>query len=85
MCVRRIDQDAASPINALESISYTDPMRSKNDDVAFGCQLLRPRGGAEISGKISQRLRSFLSLIRLWCDQRLTNDGQTYALRYRRL
>ena len=60
MCVRRIDQDAASPINTLESVSYTDPMRSKNDDVAFGCLLLRPGDGAwtEISDKISQCLRT---------------------------
>ena len=46
MCVRRFDQDAASPINTLESVSYTDPMRGKNDDVAFGCLPLRPSDGA---------------------------------------
>jgi hypothetical protein len=59
MCIRRIDQDAASPINTLESVSYTDPMRSKNDDVAFGRLLLRPGDGAwtEISNKIGQRRR----------------------------
>jgi hypothetical protein len=60
MCVRRIDQDAASPINTLESVSYTDPMRGKNDDVAFGCLMLRPGDGAwtEISDKISECLRT---------------------------
>ena len=60
MCVRRIDQDAASPINTLESVSYTDPMRGKNDDVALGSLLLRPGDGAwtEISDKISQCLRT---------------------------
>src|SRR5580700_3954727 len=36
MCVRRIDQDASSPINTLESVSYTDPMRGKNNNVALG-------------------------------------------------
>jgi hypothetical protein len=46
MCVRRIDQDAPSPINTLENVSYTDPMRGKNDDVAFGCLLLGPGDGA---------------------------------------
>jgi hypothetical protein len=60
MCVRRIDQDAASPINTLASVSYTDPMRDKNDDVASGCLLLRPGDGAwaDTSDKISRRLRS---------------------------
>jgi hypothetical protein len=59
MCVRRIDQDAASPINTLESVSYADPMRGKNDDVAFGCLLLRPGDGSwtEISDKIRQCFR----------------------------
>src|SRR5580698_8572783 len=36
MCVRRIDQDASSPINTIESVSYTDPMSGKNDDIALG-------------------------------------------------
>ncbi len=34
MCVRRIDQDAASPINPLESVTHIYPMRGENDDVA---------------------------------------------------
>jgi hypothetical protein len=60
MCVRGIDQDAASPINAQESIGYSDPVRGKNDDVALGCLLLRAGAGAwtEISDKISQCLRT---------------------------
>jgi hypothetical protein len=60
MCVRRIDQDAASPINALESVSHTDPMCGKNDDVALGSLLFRSGDCArtEISDKISQRLRT---------------------------
>ena len=54
MCVRSIDQDAASPINALESVSYSAPMYGENDDVALGCLLLRAGDGAstEISDKI---------------------------------
>src|SRR5580658_10793165 len=60
MCVRSIDQDAVSPINALECVDYSDPMRGKNDDVALGCLLLRAgdRAWTEISDKISQRLRT---------------------------
>src|SRR5580693_8743483 len=60
MCVRSIDQDAASPINVLESVSYSAPMYGENDDVALGCLLLRAGNGAwtEISDKISQRLRT---------------------------
>src|SRR5580704_1043224 len=60
MRVRRIDQDAASPINTLESVSYSDPMRGKKDDVALGCLLLRAGDGAwtETSDKISQCLRT---------------------------
>jgi hypothetical protein len=59
MCVRRIDQDAASPINTLESVSYADPMCGKNDDIAFCCLLLRAGDGswAEISDETSQCLR----------------------------
>jgi hypothetical protein len=59
MCVRRIDQDAASPINTLESVSYADPMRGKNNDVACCCLLLRPGDGswAEISDETSQCFR----------------------------
>ena len=58
MCVRRIDQDAASPINTLESVRYTDPMGSENDDVALGSLLFRPGDCArtEIGDKISQCL-----------------------------
>jgi hypothetical protein len=41
MCVRSIDQDAASPINTLESVSYSAPMNGENDGVALGCLLLR--------------------------------------------
>ena len=60
MRVRRIDQDASSPINTLESVSYTDPMRGKNDDIALGSLLLRPsdRVWTEISDKIHQCLRT---------------------------
>jgi hypothetical protein len=56
MCVRGIDQDAASPINALESVSYSAPMYGENDDVALGYLLLRAGDSAwtEISEKISQ-------------------------------
>src|ERR1700744_270571 len=42
MCVRRIDQDASSPIYSLKSVRHTDPMRGKNDDIAPGSLLLRP-------------------------------------------
>src|SRR5580698_10618360 len=41
MCVRRIDQDTASPIKTLESVSYPDPMCGKNRDVALGSLLFR--------------------------------------------
>src|SRR5580698_7133825 len=60
MCVRSIDQDAASPINTLESVSYSDPMCGKNDDIALGCLLLRAGDGArtKIIDKISQCLRT---------------------------
>src|ERR1700679_3817610 len=60
MCVRSIDQDAASPINALESVSDSAPMYGENDDVALDCLLLRAGDGAwtEISDKISQCLRT---------------------------
>ena len=60
MRVRRIDQDACSPIDTLESVSYADPMRGKNDDIALGSLLLRPGDGvwAEISDKINQCPRS---------------------------
>jgi hypothetical protein len=60
MCVRRIDQDAASPINTFESVSYTDPMCRKNDDVALGSLLFRSGDGAwpKISDKISQCFRT---------------------------
>src|SRR5580692_9425403 len=60
MCVRRIDQDAASPINTLESVSYTDPMCGKNDDVALGSLLFHSGDGAwtKISDKISQCFRT---------------------------
>src|SRR5580692_671071 len=59
MCVCSIDQDAASPINTLESVSYSAPMNGENDGVALGCLLLRAGDGAwtEISDKISQCLR----------------------------
>jgi hypothetical protein len=60
MCVRRIDQDAASPINTLESVSYTDPMCGKNDDVALGSLSFRSGDGAwtKISDKISECFRA---------------------------
>jgi hypothetical protein len=60
MCVRRIDQDASSAINTLESVGYTDPMRGKNDDIALGSLLLRPsdRVWTEISDKLTECLRS---------------------------
>src|SRR5580692_7563801 len=60
MCIRRIDQDASSPINTLESVSYTDPMSGKNDDIALSSLLLRPsdRVWTGISDKINQCLRS---------------------------
>jgi hypothetical protein len=87
MCVRRIDQDSSSPINALESVSYTDPMRGKNDDIALGSLLLRAgdRVGTEISDKNQPVSPDLWSLIRLWCDQQLTNGARTYTLPYRRL
>jgi hypothetical protein len=44
--VRRVDQDTASPIDILKSVSNTDPMRGKNHDVAIDCLLLRPGDGA---------------------------------------
>jgi hypothetical protein len=60
MCVRRIDQDAASPINPLESVTHIYPMRGENDYVAGGSLLLRPsdRVWTKISDKISQCLRT---------------------------
>jgi hypothetical protein len=60
MCVRRIDQDASSPINTLECVSYTHPMSGENNDVALGRLLPGPCDGAwtEIGGKISQCLRT---------------------------
>jgi hypothetical protein len=58
--VRRIDQDASSPIDIPESVSYTDPVRGKNDDIALGSFLLGPsdRVWTEISDKINQCLGS---------------------------
>src|SRR5580692_9654189 len=60
MCVRRIDQDASSPINTLECVSYTHPMSGENNDVALGRLIPGPRDGAwtEISDKLSQCLRT---------------------------
>ena len=87
MRVRRVDQDAASPINPLESIRHTDPSRGKNDDIAFGCLLLRPCDGAwaEIGDKIGQCGRTSGIRYNLWCVQRLSSDARTCLLRYRLL
>jgi len=56
MCVRSIDQDAASPINTLESVSYSPPMYGENNDVALGRLLPSPCDGArtEIGDEIGQ-------------------------------
>src|ERR1700734_4080316 len=60
MCVRSIDQDAASPVNALESVSSSAPMYGENNYIALCCLLLRAGDSAwtEISDKISQCLRT---------------------------
>src|ERR1700734_1010932 len=60
MCVRSIDQDAASPVNALESVSSSAPMYGENNYIALCCLLLRAGDGAwtEISNKFSQCLRT---------------------------
>jgi hypothetical protein len=60
MRVRSVDQNSATPIDPLQGISDTWPMGCKNNDVAFGCLLLCPGGGAwtKIGDNISQCLRT---------------------------
>ena len=60
MRVRRVDQDATSPIDTLQCFRHLRPMCSENDDIAFGCLLLRGCNGAraESGDKISQGLRT---------------------------
>ena len=60
MCVGGVDQYAAPPINPFERSGDLHPIGHKNNDVALGCLLLRPRDGAwaEISDKTSQCFRT---------------------------
>jgi hypothetical protein len=60
VCVRCIDQDTVLPVNTLEGISYLNPKRGKNDDIALGSLLFRSGNCAltEICDKISQRIRT---------------------------
>ena len=60
MRVCRIDQNSAAPIDTFQRFRHVHPMYSENNDIAFGCLLLRPCDGAwtEIGDKISQCLRT---------------------------
>lgn len=60
MRVRRIDKNAAAPIDPIECFGHIRPIGRENDDVALGRLIPGPRSGAwpEISDEISQSLRS---------------------------
>jgi hypothetical protein len=60
MCVRRIDQNSATPIDTLQRFRHVHPICRENNDVARSRLLPGPGDGAwtNISDKISQCLRT---------------------------
>src|SRR5215469_7718607 len=60
MCVCRIDQNSATPIDTFQRFRNVHPMYSENDDVALGRLLPGPCDGAwaEIGDEISQCRRT---------------------------
>ena len=60
MCVRRIDQNSATPIDTFQRFTHLHPMYRENNEVALGRLFLAPRdgAGAEIGDEISQCRRT---------------------------